>query len=125
MPYTKRINPAPAGGSSYGRVTVILNADQERLLAEICPLSTVMYFVRTVWEFMRLKSETGPPAKIHDPILRVLAVFLDGFEIMVTGAESKVAQTRPGAAGSPSGFVEGSEISRESWKLLVLAVPVT
>lgn len=45
---------------------------------------------------------------------------------MVTGAESKVAQTRPEAAESlPSGFEGGSEISRESWKLLVFAVPVT
>ncbi len=74
-----------------------------------------MYLVRTVWELIRLNRETGPPASIQDEILRVLAVFLEGFEMMVTGAESKVAHTRPEAAESlPSGLVGGSEISRES-----------
>lgn len=62
----------------------------------------VMYFVRTVCELMRLKSETGPPARMQDEMLRVFAVFFEGFEMMVTGAESNVAQTRPGVASVPS-----------------------
>lgn len=49
--------------------------------------------------------------------------------MMVTGAESKVAQVRPVTVDSaPSGLREGgagSEMSRESWKLLAFAVPVT
>lgn len=61
-------------------------------------------------------------------MLRVLAVFLDGFEMMVTGAESNEAQTRPLGGSTPSGVSAGgggSAISSESWKLLALAVPVT
>jgi hypothetical protein len=88
----------------------------------------VIYFVRTVCELIRLNSETGPPARIQEEMLRVLAVFLEGLEMIVTGAESKVAHTRP-LPGSPlSGAKdgeEGSAMSRESWKLLAFAVPVT
>lgn len=77
-----------------------------------------MYLVRTVWELIRLKSDTGPPARIHEEILRVLAVFLEGFEMIVTGAESKEAQVRPLGALSLStvGAVpaKGSAMSRES-----------
>jgi hypothetical protein len=62
----------------------------------------VMYFVRTVWELMRLKRDTGPPARIHEEMLRVFAVFLDGFDMMVTGAESNDAQTRPIGGSEPS-----------------------
>ena len=60
-------------------------------------------------------------------MLRVLAVFLEGFEMIVTGAESKEAHTRPGTVGSlPSGAGGGgSEISSDSWKLFDLADPVT
>lgn len=77
---------------------------------------------------MRLNNETGPPARIHDEMLRVLAVFLDGLDIIVTGAESNEAQTRPLGASAPSGVNEGgggSAISSESWKLFAFAVPVT
>lgn len=76
---------------------------------------------------MRLNSDTGPPARIHEEIFRVFAVFLDGLEMMVTGAESKLAQTRPGGE-SASGVWEGekgSAMSSESWKLFALADPVT
>jgi hypothetical protein len=88
----------------------------------------VIYLVRTVCELIRLNSETGPPARIQDEMLRVLAVFLEGFEMIVTGAESKVAHTRPLLDSPLSGArdgEDGSAISRESWKLLALAVPVT
>ena len=40
-------------------------------------------------------------------MLRVLAVFFDGLEMIVTGAESKDAQTRPDGASVPSGVSEG------------------
>lgn len=76
-----------------------------------------MYFVRTVCELILLKSETGPPASMQDEILRVLAVFLDGFDIMVTGAESKDAQTRPVGVSPPSLFIfggDGSAMSSDS-----------
>jgi hypothetical protein len=77
-----------------------------------------MYFVRTVCELMRLKRETGPPAKMQEEMLRVLAVFLDGLEIIVTGAESKDAQVRPlgvfSLSGDASADAEGSDMSRES-----------
>lgn len=76
-----------------------------------------MYFVRTVCEFILLKSETGPPASIQDEILRVLAVFLDGFDIIVTGAESKDAQTRPVGVSPLSLFIlggDGSAMSSDS-----------
>lgn len=60
-------------------------------------------------------------------MLRVLAVFLEGFEMIVTGAESKEAQTRPGLVGSlPSAVAGGgSAMSSDSWKLLDFAEPVT
>ena len=48
--------------------------------------------------------------------------------MIVTGAESNVAQTRPLGGSAPSGVRAGgggSAISRESWKLFALAVPVT
>ena len=35
-------------------------------------------------------------------MLRVFAVFLDGFDMMVTGAESNDAQTRPVGVSEPS-----------------------
>lgn len=77
-----------------------------------------MYLVRTVCELIRLKRDTGPPANMHDEILRVLAVFFDGFDIIVTGAESKEAQVRPLGAFSLSADVmapaDGSAISSES-----------
>ena len=53
-----------------------------------------MYFVRTVCELIRLNKDTGTPAKMHDDIFRVFAVFFDGFEMIVTGAEPKVAHGR-------------------------------
>lgn len=86
-----------------------------------------MYLVRTVWELIRLKRETGPPARMHDEMLRVLAVFFEGLDIIVTGAESNDAQTRPPVLSPPpSPVVEGgSMMSRERVKLLALAVPVT
>ena len=62
----------------------------------------VMYFVRTVWEFMRLKSDTGPPAKIQEDMLRVFAVFFDGLDMIVTGADSNAAHIRGGLASAPS-----------------------
>ena len=76
---------------------------------------------------MRLKRDTGPPARMHDEMLRVLAVFFDGLEIIVTGAESKVAQTRPegGSLPSPETDGGGSMMSSERRKLFALAVPVT
>lgn len=60
-------------------------------------------------------------------MLRVFAVFFDGFEMMVTGAESNDAHTRSlPVASLPSGeCVKDSAISRESWKLLLFADPVT
>ena len=77
-----------------------------------------MYLVRTVWELIRLKSDTGPPARIHEEMLRVLAVFLEGFEMIATGAESKEAQVRPlgGFSLSTVGVApaKGSAMSRES-----------
>lgn len=87
-----------------------------------------MYFVRTVWELIRLNSDTGPPARMQDEMLRVFAVFLDGLDMIVTGAESKEAHTRPLGGSAPSGIRAGgggSAISRESWKLFAFAVPVT
>lgn len=105
-----------AGVSPGGWGTFTLNAVHETLLAHNWPLSAVIYFVRTVCELMRLKRDTGPPARMHDAMLRVFAVFLEGFEMMVTGAESKEAHTRPGAVGSPPSGARGagSAISRES-----------
>lgn len=88
-----------------------------------------MYLVRTVCELIRLKRDTGPPANMQEEILRVFAVFLEGLDIMVTGAESKDAQVRPLDVFSLSVdgrvAVVGSEISRESWKLFAFCVPVT
>lgn len=78
------------------RSTFTLNADHDKLLAHNCACSIVIYFVRTVCELIRLNNETGPPAKMHDEMFRVFAVFLDGLEMIVTGAESKEAQMRPG-----------------------------
>lgn len=110
------------------RTTLTLNADQAILLAQSCAWSMVMYFVRTVCELIRLNNDTGPPARIQEEILRVLAVFFEGFEMIVTGAESNDAQTRPGG-GSPVVSARvggaGSAMSSESWKLFALAVPVT
>jgi hypothetical protein len=83
-------------------MTLTVKADQVTLLAHSCAWSIVMYLVRTVCELIRLNRETGPPAKIHEEMLRVLAVFFDGLDMMVTGAESKVAQTRPGVDCSAS-----------------------
>jgi hypothetical protein len=54
-----------------------------------------MYFVRTVCELIRLKRDTGPPARMHEEIFLVFAVFFDGFDMIVTGAESNEAHTRP------------------------------
>jgi hypothetical protein len=89
----------------------------------------VIYLVRTVCELILLKRDTGPPARIHEEMLRVFAVFFEGLDIMVTGAESKVAQTRPGV---PSALLSpdkaeggGSIMSRDNWKLFAFAVPVT
>lgn len=109
-------------------MTFTLKADQVTLLAHSCAWSMVIYLVRTVWELMRLKRETGPPATIQEDMLRVLAVFLEGLDMIVTGAESKDAQTRPVGASAPSGVSAGgggSAMSRESWKLFAFAVPVT
>jgi hypothetical protein len=39
---------------------------------------------------------------MHEEMLRVFAVFLDGFDMMVTGAESNDAQTRPLGGSEPS-----------------------
>lgn len=117
------------GASLERRTTLTLNADHATLLAHNCAWSMVMYFVRTVWELMRLKRDTGPPARMQEEIFRVFAVFLDGLDMIVTGAESKDAHTRPGGpswpsvgCGSPG---TGSDMSSESWKLFALAVPVT
>ena len=87
----------------------------------------VIYFVRTVCELIRLNSDTGPPARMQEAILRVLAVFLDGLEMMVTGAESNVAHgCGRGRVPTVLLFAGGcSDISRESWKFFALAVPVT
>lgn len=85
-----------------------------------------MYLVLTVWEFIRLNNETGPPAKMQEEIFRVLAVFLEGLEMIVTGAESKVAHVRATPL-VPASAVRGggSAISKDSWKLFDLADPVT
>ena len=120
---------SPSGGASVGRrTTLTLNADQVTLLAQGWPLSTAIYFVRTVCALTRLKSETGPPARMQDDMLRVFAVFLEGLEMIATGAESKDAQRRPGEVSPPSGESDGaggSEMSSVSWKLLAFCVPVT
>lgn len=77
-----------------------------------------MYFVRTVCELMRLKRETGPPARMQEDILRVFAVFLDGLDIIVTGAESNEAHDRPmgplSLSDDASADEEGSDMSRDS-----------
>ena len=84
-----------------------------------------MYFVRTVWELIRLKRETGPPARMHEEIFRVLAVFFEGFEMMVTGADSKVAYGR-GLSDSGNGAAAcGCVIWSCRLKLFALAVSVT
>ena len=85
-----------------------------------------MYLVLTVWELIRLNNETGPPAKMHEEIFRVLAVFLEGLEIIVTGAESNVAQVRATPL-APASAVRGggSAMSKDSWKLFDFADPVT
>jgi hypothetical protein len=54
---------------------------------------------------------------MHEEMLRVLAVFLDGFDMIVTGAESKDAQMRPGGVSPLSLFrfgEAGSAISNDS-----------
>ena len=54
---------------------------------------------------------------MQEAMLRVLAVFLEGFEMIVTGAESKEAQTLPDGGSEPSGVSAGggdSAISSES-----------
>ena len=80
---------APSGFSPpcCGRTTLTANADQATLLAHSWLCSMVMYFVRTVCELIRLKSDTGPPARMQLEMLRVFAVFFDGFEMIVTGAD--------------------------------------
>ena len=87
-------------------------------------MSIVMYFVRTVCELIRLNKDTGPPARMHEEIFRVFAVFFEGFDMMVTGADSKVAQGR-----APSKRLDDWGGGGETWscklKLFALAVPVT
>jgi hypothetical protein len=85
-----------------------------------------MYLVLTVWELIRLNNETGPPAKIHEEMFLVLAVFLEGLEMIVTGAESNVAQVRATPL-APASAVRGggSAMSKDNWKLFDFADPVT
>ena len=85
-----------------------------------------MYLVLTVWELIRLNNETGPPARMHEEMFRVLAVFFEGLEMIVTGAESKVAHVRATPL-APASAVRGggSAMSKESWKLFDFADPVT
>jgi len=117
----------PTGGASGGgRTTFTLKADQVVLLAHSCVWSMAIYLVLTVWELIRLNNETGPPAKMHEEMFRVLAVFFEGLEMIVTGAESKVAQVRATPL-APASAVRGggSAMSKDSWKLFDLADPVT
>lgn len=100
--------------SAGERTTETLKADQSELLALRRPCSTAMYLVRTVCELMRLKSETGPPARMHEDMLRVLAVFLEGLDIMATWELSKLAQ------GAEARGDSGSAMSRTSWKFFAL-----
>jgi hypothetical protein len=97
-------------------------ADHARFEAASSARSTVMYFVRTVWELMRLKSETELPFIMQVETLRVFAVFFDGFEIMVTAPDSNEAQRRREAGGAPvAGFgFSGAETSSVRWKLFDL-----
>lgn len=73
-----------------------------------------------------MNNDTGPPAKIHEEIFRVLAVFFEGLEMIVTGAESNVAQVRATPL-APASAVRGggSAMSKDSWKLFDFADPVT
>lgn len=50
-----------------------------------------MYLVRTVWELIRLNSDIGRLARIQVETFRVLAVFLDGLEMIEMGLDKKVA----------------------------------
>ena len=85
-----------------------------------------IYLVLTVWEFIRLNNETGPPAKMHEEMFLVLAVFFEGLEMIVTGAESNVAQVRATPLAPASALRGGgSAMSKDSWKLFDLADPVT
>lgn len=69
-------------------------ADQDMLDAASSALSTVMYFVRTVCELMRLNSETELPFMMHVEMFLVLAVFFEGLDMIVTAPDSKDAQRR-------------------------------
>lgn len=84
-----------------------------------------MYFVRTVWELIRLKRDTGPPARMQEPIFLVFAVFFDGFDMIVTGAESNVAHVRAGCCESLNEMGGGCDMDKDRLKLFALAVPVT
>jgi hypothetical protein len=63
---------------------------------------------------------------MHEEMFRVLAVFFEGLEMIVTGAESNVAQVRAPPL-DPASAVRGggSAMSKESWKLFDFADPVT
>src|ERR1700733_5896717 len=98
------------------------NADQDMLDAASSARSTVIYFVRTVCELIRLNSETELPFIIQVETFLVLAVFFEGFEIIVTAPDSKEAQRRcvAGGVGLCGVGFSGAATSRVRWKLLDL-----
>lgn len=78
------------------------------------PSSVVRYFVRTVCELIRLKSAIWEWSRMPLFAVRVLAVFLEGLEMIVIGLLRKRAQ------GSGFGSVSGSVMESSSWKCLAL-----
>src|SRR5690554_5442165 len=78
-------------GAGGGLTILIVNEDQDPILAQTELLSTAMYFVRTVWALIRFKSETLMPFRMKHEALPALAVFFEGFEMIGMGFEPMTA----------------------------------
>lgn len=124
------------GGGVGCRTNRISNADHAEFFAQsssfpFTELDEVRYFVRTVCELMRLKSEICEVVKMQLETLRALAVFLDGLEMIEMGDEKNVANAGalllvllPGAEEVVAMVVEEDKFTFRQ-NCLVLAEPVT
>jgi hypothetical protein len=86
----KELNPwtlLPLLLMSLFSTIVMTKEDHEEFLAHNWPPSISIYFVRTVCEFIRLKV----PDRIHEETFLAFVVFFDGFDMMVTGDDLKIA----------------------------------
>lgn len=86
------VSAIPGIVSSARRRIWIENAVHWDVRAASLPSSIAMNFVRTVCELIRLKRAIVDPAGMHEVVLRALAVFLLGLEMMATLALSNEAK---------------------------------